>query len=52
MNGKGDSPKNCFSQQYRDNFDRIFRRKPKLPSDDEIRRRVILPDGKRRNRRT
>jgi hypothetical protein len=24
MNGKGDAPRNCFSQQYRDNYDRIF----------------------------
>lgn len=23
-NGKGDSPRNCFSQHYRDNFDNIF----------------------------
>jgi hypothetical protein len=22
--GKGDSPRNCFSQKYRNNFDRIF----------------------------
>lgn len=25
MNGKGDSPRSCFSEQYRDNYDRIFR---------------------------
>lgn len=25
MNGKGDSPRNCFSKQYRDNYDHIFR---------------------------
>ena len=25
MNGKGDSPRSCFSQDYRDNYDRIFR---------------------------
>jgi hypothetical protein len=25
MNGKGDAPRNCFSEQYRDNYDRIFR---------------------------
>jgi len=24
MNGKGDSPRNCFSQKFRDNWDRIF----------------------------
>lgn len=52
MNGKGDSPRNCFSEQYRSNYDRIFKRKPPLPSDDEIRRKVTLPDGKRRARRT
>ena len=23
-NGKGDSPRNCFSQHYRDNYDHIF----------------------------
>lgn len=25
MNGKGDSPRSCFSEQYRENYDRIFR---------------------------
>ena len=24
MNGKGDRPRNCFSQQFRDNWERIF----------------------------
>ena len=24
MNGKGDSPRNCFSQHYRENYDQIF----------------------------
>lgn len=23
-NGKGDSPRNCFSQKFRDNYDAIF----------------------------
>jgi DNA-binding transcriptional regulator GbsR (MarR family) len=23
-NGKGDSPRNCFSEHYRDNYDNIF----------------------------
>ena len=23
-NGKGDSPRNCFSQHYRENYDQIF----------------------------
>jgi len=25
MNGKGAAPRSCFSQDYRDNYDRIFR---------------------------
>ena len=25
--GKGDSPRNCFSETYRDNYDEIFRKK-------------------------
>lgn len=25
MNGKGDAPRNCFSEQYRENYDHIFR---------------------------
>lgn len=31
MNGKGDAPRNCFSEQYRTNYDRIFRT---ISSDD------------------
>lgn len=27
MNGKGDSPRNCFSDSYRENYDNIFRKK-------------------------
>ena len=26
MNGKGDSPRNCFSEDFRSNYDRIFRK--------------------------
>lgn len=26
QNGKGDSPRNCFSQAYRDNYDSIFKK--------------------------
>ena len=29
QNGKGDSPRNCFSKQYKDNYDAIFRSKEK-----------------------
>jgi hypothetical protein len=25
-NGKGDSPRNCFSEDFRSNYDRIFRK--------------------------
>lgn len=31
MNGKGDAPRNCFSEQYRESYDRIFR---SITSDD------------------
>jgi len=27
-NGKGDAPRNCFSETYRENYDNIFRKKP------------------------
>ena len=27
MNGKGDAPRNCFSESYRSNYDAIFRKK-------------------------
>lgn len=54
MNGKGDSPRNCFSEQYRENFDRIFRRKPALPQPSQAQLREIrrqLPrNGKRPQR--
>ncbi len=26
MNGKGSSPRNCFSETYRENYDSIFRK--------------------------
>ena len=25
-NGKGDSPRNCFTEKYRNNYDEIFRK--------------------------
>jgi hypothetical protein len=34
MNGKGDSPRNCFSKQYRSNYDTINWGRPK--TIDEI----------------
>ena len=27
-NGKGDSPRNIFTESYRENYDHIFRKKP------------------------
>lgn len=26
QNGKGDAPRNCFSESYKENYDRIFRK--------------------------
>lgn len=26
-NGKGDKPRSCFSKQFKDNYDEIFRKK-------------------------
>lgn len=28
MNGKGDAPRNCFTETYRKNYELIFRKKP------------------------
>jgi hypothetical protein len=28
-NGKGDSPRNCFSKKYKENYDAIFRKNKK-----------------------
>lgn len=30
INGKGDSPRNCFTNTFRDNYDDIFRKKDKV----------------------
>ena len=35
-NGKGDSPRNCFSEQFKDNYNEIFN-KNKLCSGDKIK---------------
>lgn len=35
MNGKGDTPRNNYSEQFRDNYDMIdWSRKPKLDTTD------------------
>lgn len=33
QNGKGDAPRNCFSKQYKDHFDDIFRKPGAKPVD-------------------
>lgn len=35
MNGKGDSPRNCFSEQFRNNWEVIFGSKDERKSRDE-----------------
>lgn len=32
--GKGDAPRNCFSDAYRDNYDAIFRKKSDNPEGE------------------
>ena len=43
MNGKGDSPRSCFSKEYRDNYDHIFRTK----KYDAVFKTITGPDWKR-----
>ena len=33
MNGKGDNPRNCFSKQFRDNYDSIDWSKKEKPPE-------------------
>ena len=39
--GKGDSPRNCFSREFRENFDAIFRNHEPIEIWDRYGRRVI-----------
>ncbi len=50
MNGKGDAPRNCFSETYRENYDAIFRKKT-LDGDDRINKTKDT-DGKNENTKT
>jgi len=50
MNGKGDAPRNCFSESYRSNYDAIFRKKT-LDGDDRINQ-TRNTDGKNKNTKT
>jgi hypothetical protein len=36
-NGKGDKPRNCFSQQFRENYDQIFRKEKPMNFNQEYR---------------
>lgn len=49
MNGKGDTPRNCYTDQYRENYDRIFRgvTRTKLPLLHEQPRPVRYASGSR-----
>lgn len=38
MNGKGDSPRNCFSEEYRENYDDIFRKD--TMTTEQIKQRI------------
>ena len=53
MNGKGDSPRNCFSDQFRNNFETINwskreRKRKKLTTDTGSRRDVTTNEEQRR----
>jgi len=46
QNGKGDSPRNCFSKQYKDNYEKIFgtKKNPAKESEQEAgNRQSCLP---------
>lgn len=49
MNGKGDSPRNCFSNEFRRNWDRIFRKKPTKKSNFHVCEggKAVSPDKQR-----
>ena len=53
MNGKGDSPRNCFSDQFRNNFETINwskreRKRKKLTTITSSRRDVTTNEEQRR----
>ena len=46
MNGKGDSPRNCFSEQFRNNYDLIDWKKPSEKNNDKNKsheQNTVLP---------
>ena len=46
MNGKGDAPRNCFSKQFKDNYDAIFRSKEKNPAQADPVKTSEQEEGK------
>ena len=50
MNGKGDAPRNCFTETYRENYEAIFRKK----TLDGVKKtnKHIDTDGKNKNTET
>jgi hypothetical protein len=35
-NGKGDTPRNCYTEKYRNNYDEIFRKSNRLPTVSSV----------------
>jgi hypothetical protein len=35
-NGKGDTPRNCYTEQYRNNYDEIFKKSSRLHTISDI----------------
>ena len=49
--GKGDKPRpGTYSQEYRDNWDRIFNKKKKKESKDANKNKKVRKDKKQTNR--
>jgi hypothetical protein len=42
--GKGSTPRNCFTQSYRDNYDAIFRKEDPDADISEEMRRIIATE--------
>jgi hypothetical protein len=42
--GKGDKPRNCFSQKYRDNYDAVNWNKKKEKNEENINNSDIITD--------
>ena len=51
--GKGDSPRNCFSCDYKKNFDKVFRKRRRPESEEDYweEREAIHREMERERRR-